>query len=395
MSPSKLTLFYLSYQYDPRVRGDMGGFRYTWELAQALERRGHRVVVFAPRLTKTSEETKAEVVWLPLLDLPGLRPLLVYLLFFVVPLWYARRIRPDGLYFTFGLSPLSLLLARLLRCPLIFEMRGDSAHQARLRGDRMRAALTGAFYRWILPKADLVSVISDELRGTLIDRYRVRPARSWVVPCGADLQHFTPLPPPMARGQIGLEPDRPTVGFAGTFFGYQGVETVIEAAPSILSRFPRALFLLVGDGEMRQNWEVLVHAKGLGSSFHFTGQVPYRDVPLYINAMDVALVPMIARRGPVSPLKLFDYWACGRPVVASDLPDVAPLIRESQGAIPVPPEDPHALARAVSELLGDEAERHTLGASGRRFVEARHSWDHIAERVERLFLEAIRNRSRR
>ena len=79
--------------------------------------------------------------------------------------------------------------------------------------------------------------------------------------------------------------------------------------------------------------------------------------------------------------------------MASDLPDVAPLIRESQGAVPVPPEDHRALAGAVTELLADEAKRHALGTSGRRFVEARYSWAHVAERVEQLFLEAIRKRS--
>ena len=259
----------------------------------------------------------------------------------------------------------------------------------------MRAVLTEGFYRWILPKADRVAAISDELRRVLADRYRIPHERSWVIPCGTNLEHFTPLPPPLARPRIGLEADRPTVGFTGTFFDYQGVQTLIEAAPSILSRFPRVLFLLVGDGEMRQNWEALVHAKGLGSSFHFTGQVPYRDVPLYINATDVAVAPMIASRGPVSPLKLFDYWACARPVVASDLPDLAELIRESRAAMAVPPDDPHALADAVSELLADQAKRYALGTWGRRFVEARYSWAHVAERMEGLFLEAIRNWGRR
>lgn len=394
MRASKLTIFWLDYQYDPNVRHDMGGFRATLELAEALERRGHRILIFAPRPTKTREETRLQVVRFPLVDLPGIRPLLVYLLLLVVPLWYARRIRPDGLYFTFGLSPFSLLLARLLRCPLIFDVRGDSAHQARLRGDWVRAALTDGFYRWVLPKADLFAAISDELRRTLADRHGVPPERSRVIPCGTNLEHFTPRPPPVARARIGLEPDRPTAGFAGTFFDYQGVQTLIEAAPAILSRFPRVLFLLVGDGEMRRNWEAMVRAKKLGSSFRFTGQVPYRDVPLYMNAMDVTVAPMIASRGPVSPLKLFDYWGCGRPVVASDLPDLTPLLRESQGAIPVPPDDPHALAEAVSDLLADEAKRLALGAAGRRFVETHHSWDHVAERLEQLFFEAISNRSR-
>lgn len=259
----------------------------------------------------------------------------------------------------------------------------------------MRAWSARVFYRSILPKGDGVVVVSEELRRTLSERYQFPNAQIRVVPNGTNLEHMRTLPPAAARKRIGLEPDRPTVGFVGTFFHYQGIDTLIRAAPLILARFPRALFLLVGDGEMRRDWEARVHAEELGSAFRFTGQVPYRDVPLYISAMDVGLAPLIARRGPTSPLKLFDYWACGRPVVASDLPDVAALIRESAAAIPVPPEDPRALAGEVCELLGNEAKRSALGSSGRRFVETGHSWAHVAERMEQVFLEAIRNRSRR
>ncbi|MBI4611299.1 MAG: glycosyltransferase family 4 protein [Candidatus Rokubacteria bacterium] len=391
----RLTIFWLSYQYDRRVRCDMGGFRATWEKAEALGRRGHRVIVFCPRLTRTPEETSAEVVRLPFLDLPGLRPLLVQLLFLVSALWTARAARPDLIYVTGGLSPAPLLLARLLRRPLIFELNGDSAHHAELGGHRVRAAWARAFYRSILPRADFVAAVSEELGRVLRNRYGLPAEKIRVLPNGANLEQMRPVPPALARERIGLEPDRPTVGFAGTFFGYQGLQTLIEAAPSILERCPRALFLLVGDGEMRPAWEGMVRAKGLSAAFRFTGQVPYRQVPLCINAMDVALAPMVARRGPTSPLKLFDYWACARPVVASDLPDLAELIRESRAAMAVPPDDPHALADAVSELLADQAKRYALGTWGRRFVEARYSWAHVAERMEGLFLEAIRNWGRR
>ncbi len=391
MNASKMTIFWLTYEYDPRVQHDMGGFRATWEKAEALERLGHRVIVFAPRLTKKPTETKGEVVWYPILDLPVIRPLLAYLLLFTVPLRAARDVRPDLIYVTAGLSPLSILLARLLRCPVIFELNGDSAHQAKLRGERVRAALARAFYTSILPKGDGVVVVSEELRLTLKDQYHLPDERIRVVPNGANLDLMRPLPPPVARGHIGLEPDCPTVGFAGTFFHYQGIAILVEAAPLILARFPRVRFLLVGDGEMRQAWEALIQGKGLSTSFHFTGQVPYRDVALYINAMDVALAPLISRRGPTSPLKLFDYWACGRPVVASDLQDLGPHLRQSGGAIPVPPEDPQALADAVCELLGDEVKRETLGNSGRHFVETQHSWVHVSEQLEQIFCDALRD----
>lgn len=395
MEHPEVTIFWLTYEYDPHVRRDMGGFRATWEKAEALERRGHRILVFAPRLVKIPEETRAEVIWYPIVDLPGIRPLLAYLFLLAVPLRAARQVRPDLLYVTAGPSPLPFLLARLLRCPVLFELNGDSAHQAEMRGDRVRAAYARTFYRAMLPKGDGVIVVSEELRQTLKERYRLPDARIRVVPNGTNLDRMRPLAPPLARQRIGVESDRPTVGFAGTFFPYQGVDSLIEAAPLILVRFPRVLFLLVGDGEMRRNWEAQVHAKGLSASFRFTGQVSYRDVPLYMNAMDVALAPMIARRGPTSPLKLFDYWACGRPVVASDLPDLAAILRESGGAIPVPPDNPHALAEAISRLLADDQQRQRLGSQGRRWVESRHSWAHVAERMERVFVEAIRNGSRR
>ncbi len=393
MSSSKLTIFWLTYEYDPHVQHDMGGFRATWEKVEALERLGHRVIAFAPRLKKTPEETRAKVIWYPIFDLPGIRPLLAYLFQFIVPITTARKIHPDLIYVKAGHSPLPLVLGWLLRCPVIIELNGDSAHQADLSGEKLKARVIRSLLGWILPKVQLVVAISEELRLTLTDRYRLSEERIRVVGSGANLERFSPLPPSVARQRIGLEASRPTVGFAGTFFHYQGIQYLIEAAPLILSRFSRAHFLLVGDGEMRQAWEALVQARGLSTSFHFTGQIPYRDVALYINAMDVTMSPLILRRGPSSPLKLFDYWACGRPVVASDLPDLRVILRESGGAIPVFPEDPHALAEAVSELLGDEAMRQKLGNSGRHFVEAHHSWGHIAEQLEQLFFQVIRDGS--
>jgi glycosyltransferase involved in cell wall biosynthesis len=94
--------------------------------------------------------------------------------------------------------------------------------------------------------------------------------------------------------------------------------------------------------------------------------------------MDVVAAPFTANRGETSPFKVLDAMACGRPVVASDLPSVRWLVEPSEAVTLVPPDDAEALAGALRGLASDPALRSRLGARGRQFVCAHHSWDRLA-----------------
>ena len=137
----------------------------------------------------------------------------------------------------------------------------------------------------------------------------------------------------------------------------------------------------MGDGPARGTLEAQAEALGLRASVAFVGRVPYARVPLYLGAADCCVAPFTARRGETSPLKLFDYLAAGRPVVASAIPAIADLIKVSGAIVPVPPEDPHLLAEEVAALLGDPQRRQVLGEAGRRYVEAHHGWDLLAKQL--------------
>jgi len=380
----------LFYEHDPVVRHDMGGFRKVWVLAEELRREGHRVVVFAPRGSRPRGEIAVEVVDVPVLNAPVIRPLLVYALLFLLPLVHAWRHRPDCVYTRPQHSPLPVLLARLLRVPLVLEVNGDSHdHYRTLGASRWRLGFVDAVDGFLARGADLIVPITDGLARMLEVRYGVPADRMRVIGSGSDPELFRPLDALTCRQKLGLDVHASFVGFVGSFFRYQGIDTLIDAAPRILRAHPRARFLLVGDGVTRAEWAGRVETAGLGDAFVFTGQVPYADVATYIGAMSVCVAPFLANRGETSPLKIFDYLACGRPVVASRIPAVEPIVAACGAVVAVPPDDPDALADAIVGLLADPGQSAQLGARGRDFIVKRHSWRQAAVEMAQT-LESVR-----
>ena len=213
-----------------------------------------------------------------------------------------------------------------------------------------------------------------------------------VVGNGANVERLAPADAAASRRGVGIAPAAPTVGFVGTFFPYQGVATLLAAAPAIRRACPDVRFAIVGDGPAREAWRAAAREAGVADACVFPGQVPYAEVGRWINAMDVCVAPFTAARGETSPLKLFDYLACARPVVVSAIPSVLDDARASGGCVEVPPDDPGSLADAVLGLLRDPAARRRLGDAGRAWVVRERSWAAVAARALALCEAAARER---
>lgn len=390
-----MTIFFLSYEHDPVVQGGMGGFRKIWELAAQCRSLGHRAVLFVPAGTRLQEFHDLEVLEISYLNLPIIRPLLIYGQLFVRPLLQAVKARPDVIYMRTMHSPLSVLLSRITRAPLLIEVNGDSySHYLARHASALRLGLIKLIDRINFRSADKIIPISTGLQEMLWQRYQVPPEKTVLIESATDPEMFRPLDGHACRQTLGLDPSDRYVGFVGSFFRHQGIEVLIDAAPTILRRFPDVRFLLVGDGVMRQPWANEIVKRGLSAAFIFTGQVPYSEVPLYIGAMDLCVAPFLADRGDASPLKLFDYLACGRPVVASSIPPLHDLLSRAQGIASVPPEDPEALGKEIIRFLEDQETARRLGQKGREWVLETHSWRAVAERLLRVCEELLRERRR-
>lgn len=370
-------VMFLHYAHERGLGADAGGFRKLWEVARALDRSGHDVIVLRPsgqpRLTDVAS------LAYPLLPVRGARPVSAYVAMAARGLAHGRRRPVDVVYFRNGANVLAPSLGRALGARVVLEVNADV--QEFLAGEGAGAAARRAF-AWAesvnVRRSDVVIALTDGLKRTLVARHGIDPDRVHVIPSGTDADHFGPVAPAEARRKLGLDPARLHVGFVGLFYRHQGVPTLLEALARLRGAGPLAA-LLVGDGVMRPAWEARAAALGMSDAVRFTGQVPYADVPAYVNAMDVVVAPFTADRGETSPFKVLDAMACARPVVASDLASVRALADGK--AVLVPPDDPEALAGALAGLLADPGRRERLGAAGRAHVLAGFTWSRVGSAV--------------
>jgi glycosyltransferase involved in cell wall biosynthesis len=380
-----MRVFFLHYAHETGVRPDAGGFRKLWELARATRRLGHDAVLFHPRTQPPLLDVPSRAY--PVVDARAVRPLTAWSTMAAAVLREGRHRRPDIVYYRHGLNVLPLIVARLLHARSTVEVNADL--QEFLASEHAGAGLRRAFAlaeSINVRHAHHVVALTPGLADTLTRRHRPS-ARVDVIPSGTDAEHFRPDAPRVVRQRLRLDPDRPTIGFVGLFYRHQGVSILLDALAAVRQSVPAVAALLVGDGVMRHEWETRARSLGLSDVAHFAGQIPYADVPGWINAMDVVVAPFAGTRGETSPFKVLDAMACGRPVIASALPSMEPLAA-SGGVVTVPPDDPALLSEALIELIVDARRREKLGAAGREFVTREHDWRRIAARL----VEALRER---
>jgi glycosyltransferase involved in cell wall biosynthesis len=181
-----------------------------------------------------------------------------------------------------------------------------------------------------------------------------------------------------------LDEQKRYVGFIGTLFRHQGIDVLIDSAPTVLKHHKDVCFLIVGDGPMKTAWQERVSREGLDNHFIFSGQVPYEEVPIYGNAMDICVAPFLREAGNRSPVKVFDYLACAKPVIMGDVAETSSVFAKSGAEVIIPIENPKALAYTILQLLQDDALRLEMGQRGRIFVEAHFSRKQIAQTVENV-----------
>lgn len=304
-------------------------------------------------------------------------------------LWHVRRRRPDALHIRLAQTtlPVAVALHRLTSVPIVVEVTGPIAEEARLYGvSERKVALLRSLTGHALRTADAIVAVTDGIKRQLVAEYGIGDERVHVVGNGVNTDVFRPRPHAEARNRLGLPDSATIVGFVGNLHRWQGTEFLIEAAPLI----PIAEIHVVGDGDTRAPLERAAERLGVRNRVRFHGQVPYRDVPDYIAACDVLVAPLVPKPtgdSGYAPLKLYEYLASGRPVVASRLEGLEVVERENVGRL-VPHADPGALARAVTEVLAGD--RAALGERARRIAVERFGWDRAAERTLQILRATAR-----
>lgn len=243
--------------------------------------------------------------------------------------------------------------------------------------------LYASIQRYAHRVASAAFTINDVAREILESKGFERPV--WRAFHGIDESEFRPTDASGLRAKLGLE--GPVVGYLGRLIAKKGVNVLVEAVSSMR---PAPELLIVGDGERRQALEALARERGIEAKTRFVPAVPHEEVPLYLNAMDVVVLPSIRSRAFNEPFGrvLVEAMACGIPVVGTTCGSMG-LVLGDAGVI-VPEGDAAALARAVEGLLADPGRRRELSRLGRARVLEHYTWRRFAEIVHAGYQEILR-----
>jgi glycosyltransferase involved in cell wall biosynthesis len=286
---------------------------------------------------------------------------------------------PDFIYERYALFGFAgVMLARRRGVPLILECNTPYAQAwAKYFGINLQRLARWLERRTLLAAPHVITV--THVQGRLLQQLGVAPGRITVSHNAIDphwFDHDRQFDPGL-RERLGL--GGVVVGFVGTMNRWQGIPRYGEVIDSVLSRQPDASFLFVGDGEFRQALEDSCRAKKQLHRVVFAGRQPHAKIPSFVAAMDIAVLLDSNTYG--SPMKIFEYWGMGKPVVAPSVEPVLEVLRDGETGLLIEPGNAAQLADRIVALAGDPALRARLGEAGRAYVRAHHTWRNNAEQI--------------
>ncbi len=358
------------------------------KMCEAMAAAGHDVTLLAPSRWGWGERCESigsvwhhygvtprfEIRWLPV---PS-RVLASFTYGFLAGL-YCQTVAKADLVYSRHLP--GALMVTALQGRLFFELHDVPSAFGRLGSALFELLLRQRYLERLV-------VISESLKGFLLDAWpQLLAGRDVVVAHdGVDLARHGGLPePPGARARLGLSTGEAiVVGYAGNLYPGRGVDLLIALA----HRLPNARFLMIGgNSDAVRSFEAQAQRMGL-ENVSFLGFVAHEDIPLHLAACDILVMPYqrqvsVAGGGGnivrwMSPLKMFEYMAAERAIVASDLPVLREVLND-KNAVLVDPDDIEAWSSELQRLMVDPERRQRLAVQARRDVE-RYT---LAARVDR------------
>ncbi len=218
----------------------------------------------------------------------------------------------------------------------------------------------------------------SELVAEYANGHPTAKGRVYVVPNGVDPDRITPHQDPALPAESGVF----TVGFVGTLKPWHGVDSLIEAFADLHRVDPRVRLLIVGDGPQGRELQAQVQARGMKEAVVFVGSVEPAKIPAILTSMDVAVAPYPALANfYFSPLKILEYMAAGRAIVASAVGQINELIAHDRTGLLCRPGDSAELTAALHRLKSDTPLIRRLGKAARCDVVRNHTWDAVACRI--------------
>jgi glycosyltransferase involved in cell wall biosynthesis len=282
----------------------------------------------------------------------------------------------------------AVLLGRRYGVPVLYDMQSSLPEQLASRPPFGWAPVRWVLERmerWLLDRADLI-VSSAGLAAKIHRNDPNARVREWHYPSAS-----VEVEPPdvgALRERLGISAHESVILYSGTFEAYQGLPELIAAIPLVRAQVPNATFVLVGADRAnglatQENIDSLLHTGAL----RIVERQPRSEMAAYLTMADVLVSPRAY--GGNLPLKIFDYLAAGRPIVATDIPTHRTVLAEDRAVLVAPRTD--AIAEGILGVLGDDVRARRLAAAARSYAQKHLGWNRFVESVEALYEEVERD----
>lgn len=383
-----LQLIDMKILYHHRTLGDGAEGIHVREMINAFRSLGHEVRVVGP----VGEEENGDTVRVSLFSkIRLLTPKILYEIFEILYNGYGyyllqkatKAFEPDFLYdryITFNAS--SVLFAKSHRIPVVVEVNAPLALERTQQQDEKLFFRKTAdrFEKWICSKADQTLVVSSPLKDYLVS-VGVPAEKVTVLPNGVNQKRFSASTNTdvTLRLKLAIPDDAVVLGFVGIFRPWHGLDLLLQGFRYLQKKHKKVHLLLVGDGPILPELELAAKEAGLKNNITFTGRVAHEEIPRYISLFDIAVSPKATFYA--SPMKILEYMAMGKVVVAPDTQNIRDLLIDGKSGLLFAAEDVADLVGKLELLVGDESLRNRVGLNARMNVLRHRQWTNNASRV--------------
>jgi glycosyltransferase involved in cell wall biosynthesis len=289
-----------------------------------------------------------------------------------------------------------LIAAKRLGIPIIYEVNGDIVEEYHLRGNRLPRLHWSAIHlvtEQMFKYAGKVIAVNDVLMKRLSVQYHLRPAKICVIDNGARVDQFAQVEKTTSDIFVSKYEllGNVKIIFVGTFKPWHGLDLLINAFGAVAGIHPSVKLILVGNGPLLSDIKKQVQDNGLEAKVIFTDSVAPDVVPSLLSVADIAVLnPRVSGASAAqSPLKLFEYMAAGKAIVAPKIDYVEKILTDRESALLVTPDDVEALKCSLMELVENEQLRQRLGQSAQQKALQQHSWEQVAVKIENIMYTLI------
>lgn len=365
------------------VFGRKGCSVHCQEVIRALQHRGYEVEVFATRLGNDVPADLQGVTTHRLVEKldrdPAAREQMLIDLNAVVEARLSETGPFDMIYERYSLwSYAAMEFANRGGIPGILEVNSplidEQLNYRALMNEAQARRTSEKCFRF----ASSVITVSDQVADQICENYPVR-SKTTTIPNGVNCEKFSAM-----SNSAACDAGVVSIGFVGTLKPWHGVSILLEAFSAVHAENPNVSLTIVGDGPEKEalQQQLMGFTAGAQQAVTWSGAIPHAEISQVLSGFDIAVAPYPAISDfYFSPLKILEYMASGRSVVASRIGQIKDLVQHDVTGRLVEPGCPVDLAEALLALVKDPETRRNLGSAASQYVRANHSWHEVVDQI--------------